>query len=140
MAFLGLLLLAAAAIVAAGVVLDNTDPAHITAFGQAVPGIDNEWQVFVAGAAVAVVLVVGLTLTLVGAGRILRARRDLRYLREEHEESLTTLELEKRRLQSELARVRQNGPASSAPGAPPLPRRPAAPAPAAPAPPAPAPA
>ncbi|GAA2119258.1 hypothetical protein [Actinomadura napierensis] len=145
MAFIGLLLLAAAAIVAAGVVLDNTDPSHITAFGQAIPGIHNEWQVFLAGAAVAVVLVVGLMLTFVGAGRLLRARRDLRYLREEHEESLTTLEMEKRRLQQELARARQNGPAAGrpssgptpAPAAPPLPRQPAG-APSGPAAPAPA--
>src|SRR4051794_23532192 len=45
MAFIGLLLLAAAAVVAAGIIMDNTDPSHLTAFGQAVPGIDNEWQV-----------------------------------------------------------------------------------------------
>lgn len=142
MAFIGLLLLAAAAAVAAGIIMDNTDPSHLTAFGQAVPGIHNEWQVFLAGAGVAVVFVVGVMLTFAGAGRILRARRDLRYLREEHEESLTTLEMEKRRLQRELARARQNGgPAPSAPaaaGAPPLSRQgaaaPSAPAPAAPAP------
>jgi hypothetical protein len=146
MAFIGLLLLAAAAAVAAGIIMDNTDPSHLTAFGQAVPGIDNEWQVFLAGAAVAVVFVVGMMLTFAGAGRIIRARRDLRYLREEHEESLTTLEMEKRRLQNELARVRQNGgPAPSGPsarsgaGAPPLSRQGAAapapaPAPAAPGP------
>ncbi|MER6814868.1 hypothetical protein ABT299_36825 [Spirillospora sp. NPDC000708] len=147
MAFIGLLLLAAAVAVAAGIIMDNTDPSHLTAFGQAVPGIHNEWQVFLAGAAVAVVLVVGVMLTFAGAGRILRARRDLRYLREEHEESLTTLEMEKRRLQRELARVRQTGgPAPSAPparsgaGAPPLSRQGAA-APSGPAPaPAPAPA
>ncbi|MBO2466176.1 hypothetical protein [Actinomadura violacea] len=125
MAFIGLLLLAAAAAVAAGIIMDNTDPSHITAFGQAVPGIHNEWQVFLAGAAVAVVFVVGAMLTFAGAGRLLRARRDLRYLREEHEESLTTLEMEKRRLQRELARVRQNGGAA----APPLPRQAPAPAP-----------
>ncbi|HEU5031937.1 MAG TPA: hypothetical protein VFV01_43955 [Spirillospora sp.] len=141
MAFIGLLLLAAAGVVAAGIIMDNTDPSHLTAFGQAVPGIHNEWQVFLAGAAVAVVFVVGMMLTFAGAGRLLRARRDLRYLREEHEESLTTLEMEKRRLQRELARARQNGgPAPAGPsaaGAPPLSRRGApAPAPAAPAAPA----
>lgn len=145
MAFIGLLLLAAAVAVAAGIIMDNTDPSHLTAFGQAVPGIHNEWQVFLAGAAVAVVFVVGVMLTFAGAGRILRARRDLRYLREEHEESLTTLEMEKRRLQHELARVRQSGrpapsgpPAPSGAGAPPLSRQGAA-APSGPAP-APAPA
>ena len=109
MVFLGFLLVAAAVVIGTGVVLDNTDPAHLVAFGQSVPGVGNEWQVFLAGAGVAVVFVVGMMLTVMGVGRRVRARRDLRYLREEHEESMTTLEMEKRRLQRELARVRQAG-------------------------------
>lgn len=110
MVFLGFLLVAAAIAVGAGVVLDNTDAAHLAVFGQNVPGLNNEWQVFLAGAAVAVVFVLGMTLTVSGAARRIRNRRDLRDLREEHEESLTTLEMEKRRLERELARVRQNAP------------------------------
>lgn len=132
MVFLGFLLVAAAAVVGAGVVLDNTDPAHLVAFGQSVPGVGNEWQVFLAGAGVAVVFVVGMMLTVMGVGRRVRARRDLRYLREEHEESMTTLEMEKRRLQRELASVRRGGgPRVDGPpsgGAAPRPVAPAVPA------------
>ncbi|NVI86565.1 hypothetical protein [Actinomadura sp. BRA 177] len=107
MVFLGFLLGAAAIAVGAGVVLDNTDSARLAVFDQDVPGLNNEWQVFLAGAGVAVVLVLGLMLTCTGAARRIRNRRDLRDLREEHQESLTTLEMEKRRLERELARVRQ---------------------------------
>lgn len=122
MVFVGFLLVAAAITVGAGVLLANTDPAGLVVFGQDVPVVGNEWQVFVAGAAVAAVFVIGMMFTFMGAGRILRARRDLRDLREEHEESLTTLEMEKRRLERELARVRQGKggtpPAERQPGRP----------------------
>ncbi|MFD0683700.1 hypothetical protein [Actinomadura fibrosa] len=145
MVFVGFLLLAAAIAVGAGVVLDDGGPAHLVVFGRTVPGVEEQWQVFLAGAAVAVVFVAGMSLTFMGAARRVRARRDLRYLREEHEESLTTLEMEKRRLERELARVRGSGasgptapdpsgaPGPSGPPVPPAPRRtpparPAAPA------------
>ncbi|MEO3826008.1 hypothetical protein [Actinomadura sp. B10D3] len=121
MVFLGFLLVAAAIAVGVGVVLDNSDPANLVLLGQTVPALENEWQVFLAGAAVALVLFSGLMLTFMGAARRIRDRRDLRDLREEHEESLTTLEMEKRRLQRELARVKQSGPRQ----APPPPREPA---------------
>ncbi|WP_067451185.1 hypothetical protein [Actinomadura macra] len=114
MVFLGFLLVAAAVVITVGVVLDNTGPAHLTVVGQTAPGMDSQWQVFLAGGAVALVFIAGAMLTFMGAGRMMRARRDLRYLREEHEESLSTLEMEKRRLQRELARVRQAGPAQNA--------------------------
>lgn len=107
MVFLGFLLVAAAIAAGAGVVLDNTDAADLVVFGQSVPGVNNEWQVFLTGAGVAVVFVIGMMLTFTGAARRIRNRRDLRDLREEHQESLTTLEMEKRRLERELARVRQ---------------------------------
>ncbi|MBE1532580.1 hypothetical protein [Actinomadura algeriensis] len=107
MVFVGFLLVAAAITVGAGVLLANTDSAQLVVFGQDVPFVSNEWQVFAAGAVVAAVFVIGMMFTFMGAGRILRARRDLRELRDEHEESLTTLEMEKRRLERELARVRQ---------------------------------
>ncbi|TDD60118.1 hypothetical protein E1293_45945, partial [Actinomadura darangshiensis] len=109
MVFLGFLLVAAAIAVGAGVVLDNTGPADLVVFGQNIPGLENEWQVFLSGAGVALVFVCGMMLTFMGAGRRIRNRRDLRELRDEHEESLTTLEMEKRRLQRELARVQQSG-------------------------------
>ncbi|GAA4238740.1 hypothetical protein GCM10022254_55930 [Actinomadura meridiana] len=107
MVFLGFLLVAVAIAATVGVVLDNTEPTDLVVFGQTVPGVHEQWQVFLVGAGTAVVLVAGVALTFMGAARRARTRRDLRELREEHEESLTTLEMEKRRLQRELARVRK---------------------------------
>ena len=132
MVFLGFLLVVAAVVVGAGVVLDNSDAAQLTVFGQSVPGLSNEWQVFLAGAGVAVVFVLGMTLTVTGAARRIRNHRDLRDLREEHQESLTTLEMEKRRLERELAKARQNSGRRS--GRQPQPSQPSQPEPAAPAP------
>ncbi|MFC4054829.1 hypothetical protein ACFOY4_34515 [Actinomadura syzygii] len=118
MVFLGFLLVAAAVVVGAGVVLDNTGSAHLVVFDRNVPGISEEWQVFAAGTAIGALFVIGMMMTFMGAARRLRDRRDLRDLRDEHEESLTTLEMEKRRLQRELARVRQQPRPAPAPGAP----------------------
>ncbi|GAA4058973.1 hypothetical protein [Actinomadura miaoliensis] len=126
MAFLGILLIAAAVAVGAGVALDNSGDTTLTVFGTAVPGVSSQWQVFFAGALFAVVLVIGLVLTFMGTARTMRTRREVRALREEHEESLTTLEMEKRQLERELARIRNSAAASAARQAP-------APAPAAPA-------
>ncbi|KAB2351028.1 hypothetical protein [Actinomadura rudentiformis] len=107
MMFLGLALAVAAIVVAAAVVMDNTGDAQISAFGDTVPGITSEWQVFLAGAVVAILFMAGMTIAAFGFNRSVRIRRELRDLREEHEESIHTLELEKRQLQRELARVRQ---------------------------------
>ncbi|MFG2090925.1 MULTISPECIES: hypothetical protein [unclassified Spirillospora] len=128
MVFLGFLLVAAAVAAGVGVVLDNTDAANLVVFGQSVPGVNEQWQVFLAGAAVAIVFFSGMLLTFAGAGRRLRTRRDLRDLREEHEESLTSLVAEKRRLERELAQVRQGPRPVRAPSGPsgntgPVPRR-----------------
>ncbi|WP_205717855.1 hypothetical protein [Actinomadura soli] len=128
MVFLGFLLVAAAVAVVVGIVLDNAEPANLIVYGQTVPGVNEQWQVFFAGAGVAVVFFAGMMLTFIGAGRRVRDRRDLRDLREEHEESLTTLEMEKRRLQRELARVRQNPGTGQPPGGPAGPGAPGGPA------------
>ncbi|MEW2357472.1 hypothetical protein [Spirillospora sp. NPDC029432] len=124
MVFLGLLLAAAAVTAATGIVLSNDGAATLTVFGETVPGVSNQWQIFMCGALVAVVFMAGMTMAFLGFGRLMRTRRDLRYLREEHEESLTTLEMEKRQLQRELARVR-----GGKPGAPAAPARPSVPQP-----------
>ncbi|WP_018654086.1 hypothetical protein [Actinomadura flavalba] len=108
MVFLGLVLVVVAVAVGVSIVLDNGDTAGITAFGEAVPGVENEWQVFLAGAVVTVVFVAGVMVAAFGIRRSLDLRRELRDLRDEHEESITTLELEKRRLQRELAQARQD--------------------------------
>ncbi|GAA4086861.1 hypothetical protein [Actinomadura miaoliensis] len=108
MIFLGLLIVAAALVVGAAVIADNTGEAELTVFGEAVPGVAAEWQVFMAGAVVAVVLMVGATIATVGVRRAVGLRRELRELRDEHEESIQALELEKRRLERELAMARRN--------------------------------
>ncbi|RAY14847.1 hypothetical protein DPM19_14110 [Actinomadura craniellae] len=107
MLFLGLALTIAAIAIGVGVVLDNPDSAAISVYGEAVPGITSEWQIFLAGAVVATVFMIGATMTMFGLGRAVRRRHRLREMREEHEESMHTLELEKLRLQRELARVRK---------------------------------
>ncbi|GAA2619596.1 hypothetical protein SMC26_38380 [Actinomadura fulvescens] len=114
MVFLGLALAVAAIVVAAAVVMDNTGDAQISAFGDTVPGVTAEWQVFLAGAVVAILFMAGTTIAAFGFNRSVRVRRELRELREEHEESIHTLELEKRQLQRELARFRQAAPPSVA--------------------------
>ncbi|MFB4316581.1 hypothetical protein [Actinomadura sp. 21ATH] len=127
MVFLGLLLAAAAVTAATGIILSNDGAATLTVFGETVPGVSNQWQIFMCGALVAVVFMAGMTMAFLGFGRLMRTRRDLRYLREEHEESLTTLEMEKRQLQRELARVRGTGGKPGAPAAPAAPARPSVP-------------
>ncbi|WP_119727896.1 hypothetical protein [Thermomonospora amylolytica] len=106
MIFLGLLVTVAALATGTAVILANNDAAQLTVFGTAVPGVTAQWHVFLAGVIVATVFIGGLTLLLSGISRSVRTRRELRYLREEHEESITTLEMEKRQLQRELARIR----------------------------------
>jgi uncharacterized integral membrane protein len=111
--FLGLLIAAAAVGLGVGAVLDNATDAQLTFFGNAVPGITSTWHVFLAGAVVALVFMGGMIVGMLGIGRAARVRRELRDLRDEHEESLTTLEMEKRHLQRELARARQQPPAQA---------------------------
>ncbi|WP_207933590.1 hypothetical protein [Actinomadura sp. GC306] len=118
MVFLGFLLVAVAVLAGTGVVLGNAESADLVLFGQTVPGVSEQWQVFFAGAAVALLFCVGMMLTFTGAARRIRTRRDLRDLREEHEESLTALIAEKRRLERELAQTRQgSGPGRPGPAA-----------------------
>jgi predicted ABC-type transport system involved in lysophospholipase L1 biosynthesis ATPase subunit len=122
MIFLGLAVAAVAAAVGVGVILDNSGPAQLTVFGHEVIGLDSQWHVFMAGAAVAIVFMTGMMLATLGIGRAVRLRRELRDLRDEHQESMTTLEMEKRQLQRELARARSEGGTSPLPGQPVVPR------------------
>jgi hypothetical protein len=121
MIFLGLILAAAAAVTGVSIVLDNTGGSELSVFGETVPGITSQWHVFLAGAVVATVFMAGFSLAALGMGRAIRIRKELRDLRDEHEESLTTMEMEKRQLQRELARARRD----SSTGA--IPRQPMAP-------------
>jgi lysylphosphatidylglycerol synthetase-like protein (DUF2156 family) len=108
MILLGILLAGAAVCVAVGIVADNSAPATLSVFGQHVPGVTSEAQVFVAGIIVSIFFVIGLAIASLALGRSMRVRQELRDLREEREESLTALELERQQLQRELARARGN--------------------------------
>ncbi|WP_026402940.1 hypothetical protein [Actinomadura rifamycini] len=107
MIFLGLVLVLAAVLAAVAVVLDNTGEAGLTAFGDSVPGVTEEWHVFMAGAVVAVVFMAGVMVAAFGFKHAIEMRRELRDLRDEHEESLQTLEMERRKLQQALAQARR---------------------------------
>ncbi|TYB49157.1 hypothetical protein [Actinomadura chibensis] len=107
MIFLGLFVLFAAVAAGVVVVLDNTGQAHVTVFGDEVPGITEQWHVFMAGAVVAIVFMAGLMVVALGFRRSMGMRRELRDLRDEHAESLQTLEMERRRLQQALAQARR---------------------------------
>jgi hypothetical protein len=109
MTFLGLVVAAAAVAIGVGVVLGNNGPAELTIYGQPVSGLTTQWQLFLAGAAVAIVFMAGMTIMTLGMGRSIRQRRELRELRDEHAESMTTMEMERRHLQRELAQARRNG-------------------------------
>jgi uncharacterized integral membrane protein len=110
MIVLGLLLAGAAVCVAVGIIAENTAPATLNVFGQHIPGVTSEGQVFVAGIIVTIFFVIGLMIASLALGRSMRVRRELRELREEREESLTTMELERQQFQRELARARGNRP------------------------------
>ncbi|GAA0597736.1 MULTISPECIES: hypothetical protein [Actinomadura] len=109
MIFLGLVVVLAAIVVGVAVVLGNTGEAQMTMFGDGVPGVTEQWHVFMAGAVVTIVLMSGLMIAALGFRRAMNMRRELRDLRDEHEESLQTLEMERRRLQQALAQTRRRG-------------------------------
>jgi hypothetical protein len=106
MILLGIVLAGAAVAVVVGIIAENSTPASMSVFGQHVPGVTSEAQVFVAGVIVTIFFVIGLAISSLALGRSMRVRRELRELREEHEESLTTLEIERQQFQRELARAR----------------------------------
>lgn len=107
MIFLGLLVALAAGAVGVAVVLDDPGAARLTVFGEEVPGVTSQWHVFMAGAVVAIVFMAGMMVASLGLRRSMNMRRELRDLRDEHEESLQTLEMERRRLQQALAQARR---------------------------------
>ncbi|MFD0854769.1 hypothetical protein ACFQ07_21195 [Actinomadura adrarensis] len=113
MIVMGLVLAVVAVLFGVAVVVGNEDEAQLTAFGGTVPGVGEEWQVFMAGAIVMIACMAGITLAMFGFKRSMGMRRELRDLRDEHEESLQTLEMEKRRLEQELAQARRNAPVRS---------------------------
>ena len=106
MVFLGIVLAGIAVSVVVSIIAENSAPATLSVFGQHIPGVTSEAQVFVAGVIVTIFFVIGLAISSMSLGRSMRVRRELRELREEHEESLSTLEMERQQFQRELARAR----------------------------------
>jgi hypothetical protein len=106
MVFLGILVAAAAVGVGVGIVAENSAAASLSVFGRHIPGVSTQAHVFILGVIVALIFVVGLTIATMALGRSVRVHRELRDLREEHRESMTSLEMEKRQLERELARAR----------------------------------
>lgn len=106
MLLLGILLAGVAVSVVVGIVAENSAPATLSVFGQHVSGVTSAAQIFVAGVIVTIFFVIGLTISALSMGRSMRVRRELRELREEHKESLSTIELERQQFQRELARAR----------------------------------
>ena len=109
MVFLGILLAGIAVSVVVSIIAENSAPASLSVFGQHVPGVTSEAQVFVAGVIVTIFFVIGLAISSLALGRSMRVRRELRELREEHEESLSTIEMERQQFQRDLARARNRG-------------------------------
>ncbi|GAA4239431.1 hypothetical protein GCM10022254_59520 [Actinomadura meridiana] len=107
MIFLGLIVVFAAVAVGVAGVLDNSGEAQMVLFGDEIPGITQQWHVFLAGAVVAIVLMVGVMIAALGLKRSIGVRRELKDLRDEHEESMQTLEMERRKLQQALAQARR---------------------------------
>ncbi|MFB4305107.1 hypothetical protein [Actinomadura sp. GTD37] len=107
MIFLGLIVALAAGVAGVAVVLDSTGGAQMSVFGDEIPGITQQWHVFMAGAVVAIVFMAGMMVATLGFRRAMNIRRELRDLRDEHEESLQTLEMERRKLQQALAQARR---------------------------------
>ncbi|MEU8344964.1 hypothetical protein SAMN05443665_104228 [Actinomadura meyerae] len=107
MIFLGLIVALAATAAGVAIVLDNSGAARLTVFGDEIPGVTQQWHIFMAGAVVAIVFMAGVMVAALGFRRAMNVRRELRELRDEHEESLQTLELERRKLQQALAQARR---------------------------------
>jgi hypothetical protein len=107
MIVLGLIVALAATAAGVAIVLDNSGAARLTVFGDEIPGVTQQWHIFMAGAVVAIVFMAGVMVAALGFRRAMNVRRELRELRDEHEESLQTLELERRKLQQALAQARR---------------------------------
>jgi hypothetical protein len=113
MVFLGIVMAAAAVGVGVGVIAENSSSASFSLFGHHVPGVNTEAQVFIAGLIVATFVIAGLAVSSLSLLRSIQARHELRDLREERQESMSTLVMKNQQLQRELAHAR--GDVGSAP-------------------------
>ena len=101
MVVLGLILLVLCLVLGAGIALSNTDPASAEAFGVSLSNV-SIGGLFLLGAALGAVAMLGLALMLVGGARKrsrkLRLKREVKHVRTEQE----TLAEENARLQAQL--------------------------------------
>ena len=108
MVALGLVLLVLCSLLTLGIVLSNTDPAGVAAFGVTLSGV-SVGGLFLVGVVTGALAMLGLTLFLGGSLRKrhkrVAAKRDVRSVRGEKE----TLEEENARLASELEHTRAAG-------------------------------
>ncbi len=108
MIFLGIVFVALAAGGIAGFIAENANnSATLTlgSFGTSMHGISTA-DVFVLGAGVACVFLLGSALLTAGVRRSVRVRRELRDWRDQQDESVQMLLAEKAQLERELARER----------------------------------
>ncbi len=109
MVFLGIVLAATAVGVAVGIVTENSTSASLSLFGHHVPAVNTEARVFIAGLIVGMLVIAGLSMASRSMRRSSQARREFRDLREERQESISTLLTQNQQLQRELARSRAAG-------------------------------
>jgi hypothetical protein len=118
MVFLGIVLAAVAVAIGVGVIVENSSSASLTFFNHHVPGVTSEAHVFIAGAVVATFVFAGLAMAMLSLGRAVRARRELQDLRDEHQETMSTLKRKNQQLQRELAHAHAAGSAPEVSGRP----------------------
>lgn len=113
MVVLGLILLVLCVVLGSGIVLSNTDPSSAEAFGVSLANV-SIGGLFLLGAALGAVAMLGLGLMLIGAARKrarkLRLKREVKDVRSEQE----TLAEENARLQAQLEAERSPYPAEVA--------------------------
>jgi hypothetical protein len=117
---LGIVLAAAAIGAAVGVIAENSSSASLSVFGQHVPGLHTEAQIFIVGMIVAAFAFAGLAVSSLSVARSVRVRRELHDLRSEHKESMSTLEVKNQQLKRELARARSDAGSAPATGETPV--------------------
>lgn len=109
MVVLGLILLVLCLVLGAGIVLSNTDPSSAEAFGVSLTNV-SIGGLFLLGASLGALAMLGLGLMLVGAARKrakkLRLKREVQDVRSEQE----TLAEENARLQAQLQQERTTSP------------------------------
>jgi hypothetical protein len=109
MIFIGIVLIALATGATAGIILDsanNTAAMTLSDFGRTVHGM-SPTSVFLTGAGVAAVFLLGCMVAGYGVRRSTRIRRELRDLRDQQDENVQVLLAEKAALERQLEQARR---------------------------------